>query len=336
MIKHILEDIKSKVKGSNVRFIYTEVNDDRILIGADRVLKQKLALPVFVGNEKEARQRMEKLKIDHTKFEIIEPEKSEKLQEYAEEFYNMRKHKGIMKEEALKLMKQPNYFGTMMLYKNEGDCLVSGAHYTTAETLRPALQIIGVSPGIKTASSFFIMTFKGEEEKICFFADCAVVRNPSAEELSEIAIQTADSAKKFGISPRIAMLSYSTKGSGFGEPVDKVRLATEIVKKKRPNLVIDGELQLDAAIVPEVARLKCPNSPIKGDANVLIFPDLNSGNIGYKLVERFDGTTATGPIVQGLDKHLNVLSRGCSADDVVNVSAITIMQVLEQKKRLNN
>jgi phosphate acetyltransferase len=223
---------------------------------------------------------------------------------------------------------QPNYFGTMLLNESFADCLLSGASYTTAETLRPALQIIKSKGQKRLASSFFMMVL---DNKVYFFADCAFNRYPTADELAQIAIDTADSAKKFGITPKVAMLSYSTKGSGSGKSVDTVKQATQIVKERRKDILIDGEMQLDAAIVPRVATLKCVDSPVAGDANVLIFPDLNSGNIGYKLVERLAKAQALGPIVQGMEKHINVLSRGCNVEDIVSVAAITIMQSLSDK-----
>jgi len=210
--------------------------------------------------------------------------------------------------------------GMEMLKNGEADGLVCGACHTTAETISSALRIIGLGEGVKLASSYFLMKIKGQTY---FFADCGLNVNPTAEELSEIAIQTANSAKEYGIEPRVAMLSYSTKGSGRGPLVDKVVEATRLIREKAPDLQVDGELQLDAAIVPEIGIKKAQYSSIAGRANVLIFPDLNSGNIGYKLVERFAGATAIGPIIQGLAKPVNDLSRGCSIEDIVNVAAIT-------------
>lgn len=336
MVKHILEKIKTKIKNKNVKIIYIEPDDDRILSGANEVFKQKLGLPILIGNIEETKARMKKLKINSDKFQIIEPAKSEKFNEYTKRLYEMRKEKGLSKEEAEKLMKMPPYFGAMMLHSDDADCLIGGARYTTAETLKPAFQIIKTHSKTKIASSFFLMLLRNKKEKAYVFSDCSFVRNPTSEELSEIAISTADSAEKFGIKPRVALLSYSTKGSGFGESVDIVRKATELARNKRPDLIIDGELQLDAAIIPSVAKIKCPDSPLKGEANVLIFPDLNSGNIGYKLVERLAGASALGPISQGLNKTIDILSRGCSVSDVINVSAITIMRALEMAHEIKH
>jgi len=329
MVEHILKKIIAKSRGSGLRFIYTESLDERIIIGAKKIYDDKIALPYLIGDEDKIKKRLKELKVSEKAFVIVDPKKSPKFESYVNELVKLQKEKGLTKEKATSLMKQPNYFGTMMVQKGEGDCLISGAVYTTVETLRPALQIVGTKKG-KLASSFFLMVLN---DKVYFFADCSMVRGPNADELSEIAISTADSAEKFGIKPRVALLSYSTKGSGFGESVDRVRKASEIAKRKRPDLNIEGEVQLDAAIVPRVAKLKCPESRMNGNSNVLIFPDLNSGNIGYKLVERLAKAKALGPIVQGLNKEINVLSRGCDSTDVYNISAITVMRALEKGKK---
>ncbi len=327
----IIENIRKKAKANPKTIVYPESYDDRILRAAAIVSKEKSANLILLGNPDEVQKKAKLLKIKLDKVKIIDPSASEKLQDYANTLYELRKHKGMTPEEAQKTVLKYEYFGTMMVYKGEADGLVSGAVGTTADTLRPALQIIKTKEGTKYASSFFIMV---KESKVFFFADCAFIQDPNVEELASIAIQTADSAKRFGYVPKIAMLSFSTKGSAQGPILEKVRNATEEVKKLRPDLLIDGEMQLDAAIVPEVAKKKCPDSPIKGDANVLIFPDLNSGNIGYKLVERFGHTRAIGPIVQGLKKPMNDLSRGCSVEDIVMTTYVTVVEAQEQNKEI--
>jgi phosphate acetyltransferase len=241
----------------------------------------------------------------------------------------MRKEKGLSLEDAKEMIKQVSYFGTMMVHLGDADGLVSGASHSTADTLRPALQIIKTQEGHSIASSYFIMVV---ENKVYFFSDCGFVVDPDANQLSEIAISTAQSAKQYGIEPKVAMLSFSTHGSGKGESVDKVIEATKLAREKMPDLEIDGDIQLDAAVVPEIGKKKCPNSSIKGNANVLIFPDLNSGNIGYKLVERMAHAMAIGPIVQGLNKPVNDLSRGCSVKDIVEVCAITVVEAQAEEK----
>ena len=262
--------------------------------------------------------------------EIINPDKSEHINEYTEAFYELRKSKGMTMTKAEKIVRDPLYFGTMMVKLNHADGMVSGAVHTTGDLLRPGLQIIKTAPGVSVVSSFFIMMVPGSkygEEGMLLFSDCAVNPNPNADQLAAIAIATADTAKNLcKVDPKVAMLSFSTMGSADHELVDKVRLATEKAKELRPDLDIDGEMQLDAAIVQKVADQKAPNSTVAGKANVLVFPDLQAGNIGYKLVQRFANAEAIGPICQGFDKPINDLSRGCSSDDIVKVVAITAVQ----------
>jgi phosphate acetyltransferase len=328
-ITSILDTLRKKAKSNPKTIIYPESYDDRILRAAAIVSKERSAKIILLGKPEEVLRKAKMLKINLREVSIIDPELSPNLTDYATTLYELRKHKGMTLDDAKATILKYEYFGTMMVYKGEADGLVSGAVGTTADTLRPALQIIKTKEGVKYASSFFIMV---KEDKVFFFADCAFIQNPDVEELTAIAIQTADSAKKFGYEPKVAMLSFSTKGSAEGPILEKVKLATEAVKQQRPDLIIDGEMQLDAAIIPEVALKKCPNSPIKGDANVLIFPDLNSGNIGYKLVERFGHTKAIGPIVQGLKKPMNDLSRGCSVEDIVMTTHVTVVEAQEEKK----
>ncbi|MBS3088449.1 phosphate acetyltransferase [Candidatus Pacearchaeota archaeon] len=329
MAKDFLLNIKKTVMNKGVRIIYSEGEDSRILTAVSKVNKEKIATPILLGNPETIKKLAKQLKINVDNIQIINPLSSPNLNEYAKEFYNLRKNKGLTEKQAMDSVKKTNYFGTMMLHSNQADGLISGAVYTTAETVRPALQIIKTKKEFNIASSFFIMLIK---EKIYFFADCGINRDPSAEELSEIAINTASSAEHFGIKPKVALLSFSTHGSAEGHSVDKVRKAAAIAKKKRPDLLIDGEMQLDAAIVPEIAKRKCPSSQLEGQANILIFPNLDAGNIGYKLVEHLSGAKAIGPIIQGLKKPVNDLSRGCNVEDIVNVSAITAFTIIEDKK----
>ena len=261
---------------------------------------------------------------------VIDPRSAEKHDEYAAAFAELRKKKGVTLPEAMEQMNDATYFGTMMVKMGDADGLVSGACHSTANTLRPALQILKTAPGTKLVSAFFIMcTDKAEygDDGTLLFADCGLNIDPTADELSEIAIASAGSWEKYmGTQPKVAMLSFSTMGSAKGEVPTKVQEATELAHEKAPELAVDGDLQLDAALVPSVAALKAPGSDVAGKANVLVFPDLEAGNIGYKLVQRFAGAQAYGPILQGIAKPVNDLSRGCSADDIVGVVAITAVQ----------
>ena len=282
---------------------------------------------MLIGNKDVIAQ---KAAFDVNQVTIVDPA-SDNLDEYADLLYELRKAKGMEKEQAAQLVKNPLYLGVMLVKTGKADGMVAGSVNSTGDTLRPALQIIKTAPGIKTVSSCFIMVLpegsKYGENGVMVFADCAVNIEPDAEQLASIAIASADTAKKIaGIDPKIAMLSFSTKGSAKHANVDKVVEATKIVNTIAPELQCDGELQLDAAIVESVAQLKAPGSKIAGHANVLIFPDLQSGNIGYKLVQRLAGAQAVGPICQGFNKPVNDLSRGCSSEDIVNVVAMTVLQ----------
>ncbi|MCY6959489.1 phosphate acetyltransferase [Clostridium brassicae] len=325
-MEKIWEIAKSDVK----TIVLPEGEEERTLIASGEILKNSLAKLVLLGDEAVIKSKAKQLGSDITGVEIINPETSDKLEVYADELYRIRKNKGMTFEKALKVVRDPLYFGTIMLQREEVDGLVSGAIHTTGDLFRPGLQIVKTAPGASMVSGFFVMQVPDceyGEDGTLVFADCAVNPCPTAEQLASIAVTTGESAKKLcGIDAKVAMLSFSTMGSADHELVQKVRKATEIAKKFRPDLKIDGEMQLDAAIDPTVAKLKAPNSTVAGNANVLVFPDLQTGNIGYKLVQRFAKAEAIGPISQGFAKPINDLSRGCSSTDIVNVVAITAVQ----------
>ena len=325
-----IDDLKNKAKQNIKTIILTESENKRVLKAAEQVKKEGFANIILIGNKDEADKLAKENDIDISGIEIIDPEKSEKFEEYANAFYELRKAKGITLEDAKKMLKDNMYFGTMMVKQGDADGLVSGACHSTANTLRPALQILKTAPGTKLVSAFFLMVVpncKYGENGIFVFGDSGLVENPTPEELSEIAISSSKSFKQLtGKESKVALLSYSTYGSAHSDLTEKVVEATKLLKEKAPDLVCDGELQLDAAIVPEVAASKAPESPIKGQANTLIFPDLNAGNIGYKLVQRLAKAEAYGPLCQGIARPVNDLSRGCSSEDIVGVVAITSVQ----------
>lgn len=323
----LLQSVREKAKKACKTIVLAEGEEKRVLDAAKVILDEKIAGLVLIGNKDVIAQ---KAAFDINRVTIVDPA-SDNLDEYADLLYELRKAKGMEKEQAAQLVKNPLYLGVMLVKTGKADGMVAGSVNSTGDTLRPALQIIKTAPGIKTVSSCFIMALpegsKYGENGVMVFADCAVNIEPDAEQLASIAIASADTAKKIaGIDPKIAMLSFSTKGSAKHANVDKVVEATKIVNTIAPELQCDGELQLDAAIVESVAQLKAPGSKIAGHANVLIFPDLQSGNIGYKLVQRLAGAQAVGPICQGFNKPVNDLSRGCSSEDIVNVVAMTVLQ----------
>ena len=323
----LLQSVREKAKKACKTIVLAEGEEKRVLDAAKVILDEKIAGLVLIGNKDVIAQ---KAAFDVNRVTIVDPA-SDNLDEYADLLYELRKAKGMEKEQAAQLVKNPVYLGVMLVKTGKADGMVAGSVNSTGDTLRPALQIIKTAPGIKTVSSCFIMALpegsKYGENGVMVFADCAVNIEPDAEQLASIAIASADTAKKIaGIDPKIAMLSFSTKGSAKHANVDKVVEATKIVNTIAPELQCDGELQLDAAIVESVAQLKAPGSKIAGHANVLIFPDLQSGNIGYKLVQRLAGAQAVGPICQGFNKPVNDLSRGCSSEDIVNVVAMTVLQ----------
>ncbi len=325
-----IEEIKKRASNQIKTIVLPEATDIRILEATDIIGKEGFAKIILLGNESEIISIANENKLNISKATIIEPLKSDKYDEYVEAFYELRKAKGMTIEQAKKLLQDPVYFGMMMVKKEAADGLVSGAAHSTADTLRPALQILKTKPGTKLVSTFMLEIVPNCEygnNGIFIFSDCGLNPKPTSEELSEIAISSSESYQQIvGDAPKIAMLSYSTHGSAASEDVDKVREATQLTKEKAPNLLVDGELQLDSAIVPEIGNVKAPGSDVAGKANILIFPDLNSGNIGYKLVERLAKAEAYGPICQGMAKPVNDLSRGCKAKDIVGVVAITALQ----------
>ena len=325
-----IETLKEKAKKDIKTIVLPEATDVRVLEATDKIGKESFAKVILVGNEDEVIKKAKENNLDISKAKIVDPEKSENKEKYIETFYELRKAKGMTEEEARNKMKDPVYFGMMMVKCEDADGLVSGAAHSTADTLRPALQILKTAPGTKLVSAFFLMVVPDceyGENGVFIFADSGLNENPDSDKLSEIAISSAKSFKQLvGKEPKIGMLSYSTYGSAKSELTEKVIEATNLLKEKAPELKADGELQLDAAIVPEVGRSKAPGSEVAGECNTLVFPDLNSGNIGYKLVQRLGKAEAYGPLCQGIAKPVNDLSRGCSSDDIVGVVAITSVQ----------
>jgi phosphate acetyltransferase len=330
LIMTLLESLKEKAKKNPRRIVLPEGEEPRTVKAAALIMKEKLASVVLVGNRARIDAVAKEQGVDVANVPSIDPETSPKFEEYAQTYYELRKAKGMTLEEARKIMKDTVFYGTMMVYKGEMDGLVSGALHATGDTIRPALQTIKTKPGISIVSSSFIMIVPDCEygdKGLFIFADCAVMPDPTDAELAQIAIASAETGRVLaGMDPRVAMLSFSTYGSAKHELVEKVKRAVDIAKKAAPGLKIDGELQADAAIIPKVGKSKAPGSPIAGQANVLVFPDLQSGNIAYKLVERLAKAQAIGPILQGIAKPVNDLSRGCSVDDIVHLVAITSVQ----------
>lgn len=323
-----LEQIINRAKSDIKTIVLPESEDIRTLKAASLILEQGIANVILVGNEKDIKKLAGDLDLSGAK--IVDPLNSDKYEDYCNTFYELRKAKGMTYEMAQEIMKDYVYFATMMVKKGDADGMVSGAAHSTADTVRPSLQILKTKPGTKMASAFFVIVVPDCEygyNGTFIYADSGVVENPDSEALADIAIESAHSFRQLiQAEPVVAMLSYSTYGSAKSELTEKVIKATQIAKEKAPDLLLDGELQADAALVPLVAKSKAPGSPVAGKANVLIFPDLNCGNIAYKLTQRLAKAEAYGPILQGIAKPVNDLSRGCSAEDIVGVVAITAVQ----------
>ena len=326
--------IREKAKKNPKIIVLPEGEEPRMIKAADTIIHEGFASLILLGREENIKSKARELRVElPNEIKIINPKDSEKLKEYAESYYQIRKNKGVNLDEAYKLLENPLYFGALMVYHDDADGLVAGSINATGDVFRPALQTIKTAPGINIVSSSFVMVVPDcpyGEKGIIVFADCALNPEPNAEQLADVAIASAATGKALvGFEPKVAMLSFSTKGSAKHPLVDKVTQATKIAKEKKPELLIDGELQADAALIPSIGQRKAPNSKIAGKANVLIFPDLNSGNIAYKLIERLAKAEAIGPVSQGMRKPVNDLSRGCSAEDIVNVVAITVLQAGE-------
>lgn len=331
---NLLDQIMERAKSNAQRIVLPEGTEIRTLKAANIVLQEKLAKVILIGDKNEIEKLAKDNDLQHiTDAEIVDPETDERMGKYTQILFDLRKSKGMTEADAQKLAKDPLYLGCLMIKAGDADGELAGAQNTTGNVLRPAFQIVKTKPGISVVSGAFLMftpTPQYGENGLLLFADCAVNPNPTAKELAEIAVSTAETTRAIaGFEPKVAMMSFSTKGSAKHELVDKVVEATRLAKEMAPDLQIEGELQADASIVPSIGQSKAPGSAIAGHANVLVFPDLQSGNIGYKLVERFSGTQAVGPILQGMAAPINDLSRGCSVDDIVKMVAITANQAMK-------
>lgn len=336
----VIAKIVSQAQADIQRIILPEGGDERTLIAADKLVANKVADIIIMGNPAEINDKAKALGLENLSgATIIDPINNPKKEEYASFLYELRKSKGMTMEQAMKLAEDPLYLAPLMIKKGDADGEIAGACNATSSVLRPAFQIVKTAPGVSVVSGLFIMVLKDNnlgEDGVMTFADCAVCPDPTADELAQIAISTAETTKALaGFEPRVAMLSFSTKGSAKHERIDKVIEATKLAKERCPKLMLDGEMQLDAAIVPEVGVAKAPGSPVAGKANVLVFPSLEAGNIGYKLVQRFAGATAIGPILQGLAAPINDLSRGCSAEDIYLTVAVAAVQSIQLKASRN-
>lgn len=326
-IRSLFGSLREKIVGKNLKIVFPEGNDERVLRAAARLKFEGLIEPIILGEATEVRELLAKFGFADQNYVIINPQTYDKFDEMKEAFLEIRKGKASP-EDADRLLKDVNYFGVMLVKLGLADGMVSGAIHSTADTVRPALQIIKTKPGISRTSGVFLMNRESTDQRF-MFADCAINIDPNAQELSEIALNTTETARIFDIDPKIAMLSFSTKGSAKAPQAEKVREATQLAKERQPELAIDGELQFDAAFVPSTAEVKAPDSDVAGQANVFIFPDLQSGNIGYKIAQRLGMFEAIGPILQGLNKPVNDLSRGSSAEDIYKLAIITAAQAVD-------
>lgn len=334
---NLLDSLVDRAKANKQRIVLPEGTEDRTLTAANQLIRDGVAEIILLGNPGEIEERVKKLGLDEVyRATIIDPKNHEKKEIYANLLLELRKQRGMTPEQAAALVEEPLYLACLMIKNGDADGEIAGAQNTTGDVLRPALQIIKTSPGVKVVSGAFIMFTKTPqygENGTLIFADCAVMPNPTAEELASIAVASAQTAKSLvGVEPRVAMLSFSTKGSAEHEMIDKVREATRLAKEMNPALQIDGELQADAALVPSVGSSKAPGSAIAGHANVLVFPTLEAGNIGYKLVQRLGNAEAVGPVLQGMAAPVNDLSRGCSVNDIYNMVVITANQAIGLKQ----
>ena len=322
-----MDDVRARVRGRSLRIVFPEGVEERALRAAGLLVDEKLARPILIGAEAALREKAHSLGVDLDEIELHDPSGDADRARFESRYVELRRHKGMTQERARELVAKPHYFAALMLDAGQADGLVSGLN-SESKPFIPAFEIIGMKPGFKRASSVFMMVWP---ERVLFYADCSVNIAPDAATLAQIGRATAATARAFGFDPKLAFLSFSTRGSAEHESIDRVKDAVRLVRDAEPSLAVDGELQFDAAYVPAVAKKKCPDSALAGEANVFVFPDLNAGNIAYKITERLAGAAAIGPILQGLAKPVNDVSRGCSVQDLADVAVITAAQALAQQ-----